>query len=233
MEGLFRKWHHPPEDLRLKKSRFTVGSVLSAQSRLPRCLWISSHLWPPTGVFQRRLLLPPPQNEIRSLLQHAPGELLPRKARVTASKFACAAANPRYFQSICKLPREISVPPRIVTPVLAFHLTSHDKCVSWHFAVHITTHFTVIKMPLRSDASESFQSCLSYLNDNSREIIVKLIQYKYVLSRLSLEVWNIDRSASGRCFWLFLQHPSCLYSCAGIYGLSAALCFWNCDLRIA
>lgn len=182
MESLFRKWHHPSEDLWLKKSRFAVSSVLSAQSRLSRCLWIYSYLWPPTGVFQRRLLLPPPQNEIRPLLQHAPGELLPRKARVNASKFACAAANLRYFQSICKLPREISVPPCIVTPVLAFHLTSYDKCVSWHFAVHISTHFSH-KNASQVRCIRKLHSCLSYLNDNSREIIVKLIQYKYVLSR--------------------------------------------------
>lgn len=188
------------------------------------CLFLSvfTHV-SSSGVFQRCPLLPPPQNEIRPLLQHASGETHVRK-------FACAAANLRYFQGICKLPRlEISVAFRIVIQVFAFHLTSCGKFVSWSFAVCTGTHFS------HKNASQvrciwKHRSCLSYLNDNSREIIVKLIQYKYVLSRLwSLEAWNIDRLASGRCFWLFLQHASCLYACAGIYGLCTALCLWNCE----
>lgn len=90
-------------------------------------------LVPSTGVFQRRLLLPPAQNEIRPLLQHTSGELLLTDARATARKFECAAANPRYLltRGSCKLPcLEISAPLRIVIQVFAFHLTSSGKFVS-------------------------------------------------------------------------------------------------------
>lgn len=48
-------------------------------------------------------------------------------------------------------------------------------------------------MPFSLEAPESTDGCLSYWNDISREIIVKLIQYKHVLSRRRrLEAWNID-----------------------------------------
>lgn len=68
-------------------------------------------------------------------------------------------------------------------------------------------------------------NCLCYLNDNSKEIAIKMIPCKYVLScGSSLEVWNIDRSGSSGCSWLSLQHTSCLYSCASIYGCCVALC---------
>lgn len=55
---------------------------------------IYSHL--SIGVFQRRLLLPPPENEIWPLLQHASCKLL----LMHACKFVCAAAKLKYFTCV-------------------------------------------------------------------------------------------------------------------------------------
>lgn len=104
MESLLRERHHSLEDLRLQESRFTVGFVLCVSPDCPDISLDLLTLVPSTGVFQRRLLLPPPQNEIRPVLQHASGELLLTDTCGTESKFACPAANPRSLQSICKLP---------------------------------------------------------------------------------------------------------------------------------
>lgn len=54
MEGLLREWHHSLEDLRLQKSRFTVGSLLSCQSCPSQCLtlWIDSHVCRPQVCFR-------------------------------------------------------------------------------------------------------------------------------------------------------------------------------------
>lgn len=220
MESLLRKWHHPPEDVRQQKSRFVSVRLMchfmfgfTHTCVVHRCVSEmpsspSSPEWD-TASFTTRLWW---------------------DARATARTFACADANLRYFRSICKLPRlEISLSFRILIQVFAFHLTSCDKFVSCYFAVYTDTHFSH-KNAFQVRCIWKHRSCLSYLNDNSGEIIVKLIQYKYVLFRLwSLEAWNIDRLASGRCFWLFLQHTSCLYACAGIYGRSTALCLGNCE----
>lgn len=227
MESVLRKWHHPPEDVRQQKSRF--GSVPSRQCRLSTwCVTLCMYLL--TCAVHRCVSEMPSSPSSPEWDTAFFTTRLWWDARATARKFACAAANLRYFQSICKLPRlEISVAFRIVIQVFAFHLTSCDKFVSWSFAVDTGTHFSH-KNEFQVRCIWKRRSCLSYLNDNSGEIIVKLIQYKYVLSRLwSLEAWNIDRLAWGRCFWLFLQHTSCLYACAGIYGLSTALCLWNCE----
>lgn len=72
---------------------------------------------------------------------------------------------------------------------------------------------------------QKLSKCLCYLNDNSKEITTKMIPCKCALScGSSLEVWNIDRSASSWCLRLPLQHMSCLYSCAHIYNCSEAVC---------
>lgn len=93
------------------------------------------------------------------------------------------------------------------------------------------SHKHAVEVKYLCDVFKSTAIAFCYLNDNSKEITIKMIPYKYVLSRgSSPELWNIDRSASSGCFWLCLQHMSCLYSWAYIYcwAAPAVLCVYVC-----
>lgn len=219
MESLLRERHHSLEELRLQKSRFTVGVVLLCQSRPSRrfTLWIYSHLCRPQVCFRDAFF-----------------SLLPRM------RYGLFYNTPlvSYFWQMYVGSR-VNLHARLPTPdpsrafancqVSKFQCTSHCNS-GFSISFQFLRQICFLIFPARAKHAFQFRctwknhSCLSYLNDNSREIIVKLIQYKYVLSCCwRLEAWNIDRLASGRCFWLFLQHTPSLYSCA-VFTTSAQCC---------
>lgn len=125
-------------------------------------------------------------------------------------------------------------------PCLYFHLyvfISHVEVDFFLYLLPFSTHMhsnirfnhrDAVQVEYLCDVFKCSASAFRYLNDNSKEITIKMIPCKYVLPRCSsLEVWNIDRSASSWCFWLLLQHMSCLYSCAHIYSCIAAVYVWE------